>query len=314
MTKKLSLFLALALGSIALLVFYDLHFEILWYSLELRSIKVASIIISGISIAVATVVFQTIFNNRILTPSMIGLNSVYVLFNTLAIVFFGTAFTSEASIYLSFFSSVFCMMAFSVVLYYLIFVRLQASLYIVALVGIVMGGFLDSFSLVARVFIDPDEYLSVQDTMFASFNNVNSELLAITAVILVAITTYLFRQRKTLDLLTLGKDGAINLGVDYKAEVKKNMLLVCTLIALSTALVGPISFLGFLVVNMAKTYLSTFRHSYLFIGSSLLAVFTLAFGQFVVEHVFAYGIPVATFIYLVGGIFFIFALLKDNLQ
>ena len=54
-----------------------------------RTIKIFAMVLTGVAIAFSTVVFQTITNNKILTPSIIGLDSLYMLIQTLVIFIFG---------------------------------------------------------------------------------------------------------------------------------------------------------------------------------------------------------------------------------
>ena len=52
------------------------------YALPRRGIKVLAMAITGVAIAYSTVIFQTITHNRILTPSIMGLDSLYLLLQT----------------------------------------------------------------------------------------------------------------------------------------------------------------------------------------------------------------------------------------
>ena len=55
------------------------------YALPRRGIKVLAMAITGVAIAYSTVIFQTITHNRILTPSIMGLDSLYLLLQTVVI-------------------------------------------------------------------------------------------------------------------------------------------------------------------------------------------------------------------------------------
>src|SRR5699024_9085646 len=164
------------------------------------------------------------------------------------------------------------------------------------------------------VLIDPNEFMVAQDRMFASVNNVNTDLVYLSAGIVVLVTLYFLRFYKYLDVLALGKDQAINLGVPYDKVVKHLLVIVAVLISIATALIGPITFLGLLVVNVAYEFLKTYRHFYLIFGSVFISIIALLGGQFIVEKVFTFQTTLSVIINFIGGVYFIYLLLTYNQQ
>jgi iron complex transport system permease protein len=114
-----------------------------------------------------------------------------------------------------------------------------------------------------QVLIDPNELLIVQDRMFASFNNVNTDILTVAIILFLLVTFYFWKYLKYLGVLSLGRDHAVNLGVAYDHVVKRLLIVVAILVSISTALVGPILFPGLLVANVAYEFLKTHKHSYI---------------------------------------------------
>jgi iron complex transport system permease protein len=308
---KTWLLAALSVIFICLFLFTDITGN--WeYILERRTYKVAAIILTGVSIALATVVFQTITQNRILTPSILGLDSLYMLINTFIIFVFGSTRLTSTDKNIQFIVIVAIMILFSGLLYKLLFKRNEQNIYFLLLIGFIIGTFFDSFSSFMQVLIDPNEFQIVQDRMFASFNNINTDVLLL-ATILIILTLILFlRFFKYLDVLALGRDHAINLGVDFDYVVKRLLVIVAILISISTALVGPITFLGLLVSNLAYEFLKTYRHFYLLLGASLISVVALVGGQLVVERIFTFSTTLSVIINFIGGVYFIYLLLKEN--
>lgn len=150
------------------------------YILPRRIYKVLAIMLTGASIAFATVVFQTITNNRILTPSVLGLDSLYMLIQTVIIFAFGSANLTIANKQINFLLSVGLMILFMGVFYKILFKREGQTIYFLLLVGLIFGTLFNSLSSFMQVLIDPNEFLIVQDKMFASFNNIHTDLLIIT--------------------------------------------------------------------------------------------------------------------------------------
>ena len=282
------------------------------YVLPRRAVKIAAIILTGAAIAFATMVFQTVTNNRILTPSIIGLDSLYVLIQTLLVFVFGQVSVRWLTPQANFVLSVVLMVLFSSLLYKFLFRREGNAIYFLLLVGIICGTFFGSISTFMQVLIDPNEFLLIQDRMFASFNNVRTELLLVAVLLMAAVSCYIARYMKYLDVLSLGKEHALNLGVPYDAIVKRLLMVVAILISIATALVGPITFLGLLVANLAHQLMGTYRHRFLIPASMLISIVALVGGQLIVERVFTFSTTVSVIINLVGGVYFLYLLLREN--
>lgn len=309
--KKTIILTGVALLSILLYIFYQLTGNI-GYILPKRIIKVVAIVLTGGSIAIATTLFMTITNNRILTPSIMGIDSLYLLTQTFIIYIFGSQSLIMMNSNLNYLLSIGVMVLFSLLFYRLLFRGEDNNIYFLLLVGMILGTFFSSFTSFMQVLIDPNEFMVAQDKMFASVNNVNTSLVYLSIVLVSIVLVYFIRFYKYLDVLALGKDHATNLGVPYDYVVKRLLIIVAILISISTALIGPITFLGLLVVNIAHEFMKTYRHSYIIYGSVLLSIIALVGGQFIVERVFVFQTTVSVIINFVGGIYFIYLLLKEN--
>lgn len=304
------------IGSFALIfcilyLFQDLNgsFD---YALPRRAIKLAAMVITGVAIAYSTVIFQTITHNRILTPTIMGFDSLYLLLQTVIIFGLGSSHVLIANKQANFIISVGAMIVFALVLYRFLFRSGQRPIYFLLLVGIIVGTFFDSISTFLQVLIDPNEFLIVQDKMFASFNNVQGDLVWWAIIIVVLAMVIGWRTLDDLDVLSLGKDVAINLGVNYDSVVRKVLIISSVLIAVATALVGPIMFFGLIVANLSYQLFNTYKHNVLIIGASVLSIFALVGGQWVVERLFTFSTTLSVIINFVGGIYFIYLLLKES--
>ncbi|WP_202080934.1 iron chelate uptake ABC transporter family permease subunit [Caldalkalibacillus salinus] len=308
---KLIILASLAVLLSALFVFYNLGGN--WgYILPRRGMKVLAIVVTGAAIACSTVVFQTITNNRILTPSIIGLDSLYVLIQTFFIFVFGSASVVVSDQNINFALSVTLMILFAGLFYKLLFGNEGRNIYFLLLVGIVLGTLFGSISTFMQVLIDPNEFFVVQDRMFASFNNVNTDILLFSMMMFIGVAAYFWKFLKYLDVLALGRDEAVNLGVDYEYIVKRLLVLIAILISIATALVGPITFLGLLVANVTYEFLRTYKHAYLLWGAMFISVISLIGGQFLVERVFTFSTTINVIINFIGGVYFIYLLLRGN--
>ncbi|MFD2044296.1 iron chelate uptake ABC transporter family permease subunit [Ornithinibacillus salinisoli] len=310
--KKKTIILAVITIIIALLyIFYDLRGNI-GYILPRRVIKVVAIILTGGAIAFSTTIFMTITNNRILTPSVLGLDSLYLLVQTFIIFIFGANSLVMMNSNMNYLVSIGIMVLFSLLLYRFLFRGEKTNIYFLLLIGMILGTFFGSFTDFMQVLIDPNEFMIAQDRMFASINNVNTDLVYISIIIILGTLIYFIQFYKYLDVMALGKDEAINLGVPYDYIVKRLLIIVAILISVSTALIGPITFLGLLVVNLSYELMKTYRHFYVILGSVFISIIALLGGQFVVEKIFTFSTPISVIINFVGGVYFIYLLLKEN--
>lgn len=299
----------IAAGCVALYLFHDLNgsFD---YALPRRVVKVIAMVLTGLTIAYATVVFQTITQNKILTPSIMGLDSLYLLLQTLIIFFLGSGHMMAVNKQVNFLISVAVMIIFALLLYRFLFKKGGQQIYFLLLVGIIVGTFFSSISTFLQVLIDPNEFQIVQDRMFASFNNINSDLVWMSIVIVAIVMIYAWRFVKYLDVLSLGRETAINLGVPYDSIVKQMLIIVAVFISISTALVGPITFFGLIVANLSYQFFKTYKHRTLISGAIVMSIIALVGGQWVVERVFTFSTTLSVIINFVGGVYFIYLLLK----
>lgn len=308
---KLALLTAVAGVLIATYLFIDIGSS--WeYVLPRRSKKVLAMIITGAAIAFSTVVFQTITNNKILTPSIIGLDSLYLLIQTVIVFAFGSLTLLTMNKQVHFLISVGLMVLFAGVLYRLLFRGEGRNVFFLLLVGIIFGTFFSSISSFMQMLIDPNEFQIVQDRMFASINNVNDDILIISIIAMGAVTAYYWRFNKYLDIISLGREHAVNLGVSYDYVIKRLLIIIAILTSIATGLVGPITFLGLIVANVAYQSLLTYQHRIIIPGAILISIIALVGGQLVVERLFTFSTTLSVIVNFIGGVYFIYLLLKEN--
>lgn len=310
-STKLIILTVIAIICILLYGFYDIKggFD---YAFPRRMMRVGAMVITGFAIAYSTVVFQTITHNRILTPSVMGIDSMFEVVQTLIFFFAGSVSIWVVNQYLNFAVSIVAMVLFALILYRFLFRADKHPIYLLLLIGMILGTFLGSLVSFLQVLIDPVEYLSLQSRLFASFTNIKVELLYISIGILLLAFAYGYRIMGQLDVMSLGRENAINLGINYDRLVLNVLILSSVLIATSTALVGPITFFGLIVANLSYQFLVTYKHSILILGAGLISVIALVGGQFIVEHIFEMNTTLSVIINFVGGIYFIYLLLKES--
>lgn len=282
------------------------------FIIPFRGRKLLALGLVAYSVALSTVLFQTVTNNRILTPSIMGFDALYVLLKTGVVFFLGVGALTSIDAQVQFGIEIVVMLVFSGLLFRWLFLGEERSLTLLVLVGIVFGILFRSLSQLMQRMLDPNAFQVLQDSFFASFATVDTTLLAIGIGIAALVSVIAFRIGHTFDILSLGRAQAINLGVDYRRTVMIILMLVAVLIAVSTALVGPITFFGLLVASLAHSLLGTSRHRYVLPAAVLLAITCLVGGQTVLERVFAFDTALSIIIEFLGGIVFIILVLRRS--
>jgi iron complex transport system permease protein len=310
--KILILLGVVSLLSISLFLFQGLDANNFDFAFPRRMRKVGAMILVSICIGYSSTVFQTITENRILTPSVMGLDSLYLFIQTLVTFLFGAKKLALMDSTIHFGISVCTMMLASWLIYKLVFTGENSNVYVLVLVGMIMGTFFQGISSFLQLVIDPNEFAILQGKMFATFQNVNEKLLIVSALITLAIIIFSKKDVARFDVLGLGRDASISLGIEYRSLLRRSLLIISVMVSVSTVLVGPVTFLGILLVSLSREILKTYRHSYMITGSILIGIIALPIGQLLSERVFSGKATLSVILNFVGGIYFIYILLKES--
>lgn len=312
---KLIVIALIAIIIVAAFLFIGVKFhnhKLLRYAMKLRIPKVIAMIITAFAIGAATIIFQSVINNTIVTPCLLGMNALYTLIHTSVVFVLGSGSILFTNDNLSFLVDLVLMGIIATVVYSWLFKMTGHNVLYVLLVGTVLTSFFSSIQSTLTRVMDPNEYDTLLTSLVASFSNINSGIIIFSVIILALIVVIFRKEFALLDVITLGKEQAINLGVDYDRCIRRLLLAITLCIAVATAMVGPISFLGLIIANISRQLLKTYRHTQLIAGAALVGVIALIGGQFIVERVFVYSIPISVFITVAGGIYFLYLILKGS--
>lgn len=313
--RKLLVLCALVLLAAAAYMTLDVKFgndRLVAFALKLRAPKLAAMAVSAFAIGAASLVFQSIINNTIVTPCLLGMNSLYTLIHTAVVFVAGTGSWLALNANASFAVDLVIMGVTATFIYGYLFRLTNYNVLYVLLIGTVLSSFFSSIQSTLTRVMDPNEYDTLLSSLVASFSNINTEVIVFSIVVLAVVAFALRADLARLDVITLGKEQAINLGVDFDRSVRRLLLGVTLYIAVATAMVGPISFLGLIIANLARQLLKTYRHTQLIAGTVLFGMLVLIAGQLLVEHVFNYVIPISVFITIGGGAYFLYLLLTTR--
>ena len=279
------------------------------YILGLRLPTLVCMVIAAVAIGAATLIFQSIVNNQIVTPALLGMNSIYTFLHTAVVFVVGTGSPLYLNPNLSFCVDLITMGIVATLVYWYLFKKTGHNILYIMLIGTVLSSFFGSIQSSMIRIMEPDEYDTLLTTLVADFNNVNGEIITIAIVCLLLIGIFLIPDLRQLDVIAMGRNQAINLGVDYDHAIRRLLFGVVLCVAVATATIGPVSFLGLIVANLSRQIMKTYKHTHLILGASLLGMIALVGGQMVSQHIFHFTVPVSTFVTIGGGIYFLYLLL-----
>ena len=286
------LWVAFALLLVSCVLFMTLNVKGDWdFVLHLRLTKLAALLMVAYAVGVSTQLFQTLTNNPILTPSILGFDSLYVFLQTLLVFTLGGVGYASLPLTGKFGFELVVMMGGSLLLFYTL---------------IKQGG-----RDLSRM-IDPEEFTAAQANMFATFNTVHSELLGIGAVVLLISAAVIWRERHRLDVYLLGRNQAINLGINYTRNTLWLLLWIAALVATATAVVGPVSFFGLLVAALANHFSPSVKHSVRLPMTFCVGSILLVGGQTIFEHFLGMQAVLSVVVEFAGGLVFLYLVLKKK--
>ncbi len=280
------------------------------FALSLRVPRLIGLILVGVSVAVSTVLFQTITRNQILTPSIMGFDALYILIVSIGVFVLGGVGFATLSDVMRFGINLVALVGVAVILFGTLLGQARQDIMRMILTGIILGLFFRSLSSLLMRLTDPNEYTYVQAYSYARFNRFEDSLLTISALLLGLCLIAVWRLRLHLDVMALGYEAAVNLGLNMRRDQIIGLCLVAVMVAVATALVGPVAFLGLLVVSLTRSLIADDRHAILLPCSALVSCVVLVSGQTLLERVLGLVTPLTVIIDLVGGTVFLWLIYR----
>ncbi|MCL2195083.1 MAG: iron chelate uptake ABC transporter family permease subunit [Oscillospiraceae bacterium] len=270
-----------------------------------------AMVASAVVLAVVSLSFQTITQSRVLTPSMIGFDSVFVGTQTALVFIFGASHVLFANPLVNFLVSAGVMIAISFFMFGFILRSSRNNIVFLLMFGLVLSGIISSGTRYLQIIMNQSEFFQVQAATSVNINNISADLVwYVLPIMAVVVALTLMRHRK-FNVMSLGPQQAKGLGLAYEKELNINLVLIAVGMSVATALIGSLTFLGLLAVNAARELLKTYKHMPLFICSAMVAAFALVAGQGVMELIRG-AIPVTAIINLVGCSYIFYLILKEN--
>jgi iron complex transport system permease protein len=234
--------------------------------------RVMTAILTGVSLSIAGLLMQTLFQNPLAGPYVLGINSGASLMVALSTMTGVTFFTSDVDMVTAALLGALASGLF--ILFCSLYVKNKVSL---LLVGIMFGSFAGALVSVVQSYSSPDDLKLFMLWSFGSLQNVEmAQLPVFIAVVSVGVILTLCII-KPLNLLVLGDSSASFLGVNVKLVRFSIIFITAILTGVSTAYCGPIAFVGLIIPNITKMIYKTTNHFHLLIGTLLLGALMIVF-------------------------------------
>lgn len=282
------------------------------FVLSFRGTKLLALLVVGAAIAVSTVLFQTITANRILTPSIMGFDALFLLFQAGLVFVLGGFGVTQLSSGVRFGMEFALLMGAALLLFGTLIGAARHDIHRLVLTGIIFGVLFRSLTSFIERLIDPNEFAVVQSSSFASFNSFDADLLRYCVPLCVLGIAAAWHYRRELDVIALGRDHAVNLGLNHKRAVLIILTIIALLVSVSTALAGPVTFFGLLVASLAHLVVRSHRHALLLPAASLCAGIVLIGGQAITERILALSVPLSVAVEFLGGLVFLTLILRGT--
>jgi iron complex transport system permease protein len=282
------------------------------YVIPKRLARLAAMCVGGVCVAWSSIIFQTLTGNRILTPAIMGYEAVYLLFQAVLVLALGTSSLVLVASLGNFMLSVLLMLGYSWAIQRWLLRDGKHNVYFLLLLGLVLSMVIGTLTQFVQLKVSPGEFSILLGFGQASFGRVQPQQLAYSALLVAALCVLAARSLPTLDVLALGRDQALSLGVDYPRSVRRQLALVAALVAVSTALLGPTAFMGVFVANTTYAVARTFRHRVTLPLGSAIAIAIFIAAQLLVEHVFNYKTTVSILVNLLCGAYFLALMVRTR--
>ncbi|MFT0869071.1 iron chelate uptake ABC transporter family permease subunit [Pseudomonas sp. CAM1A] len=282
------------------------------YVIPKRLVRLGAIVVAGVCIALSSVIFQTLAGNRVLTPAIMGYEGIYLLFQAVLVLWLGTASVALLGAQGNALLSIALMLGYSWLLQRWLLRESRGDVYRLLLLGLVLTMVLGTFTQFIQLKTSPGEFSILQSLGYTSFNRAQPTQVLYSGLLVAVVALLVARSTRVLDVLALGRDQAIALGLDHGRCLRLQMALIAVLVAVSTSLVGPTAFMGVFVANIAYALARSARHQVTLPLACAVAIGMFLLAQLLVEHLFNYRTSVSILVNLVCGAYFLALMVRTR--
>jgi iron complex transport system permease protein len=279
---------------------------------EFRLPRMILAILIGAGLAVSGAILQSITQNELAEPGIIGINAGAGL----AVVMFifltgGTMETlNELSIFILPFIA-FIGATTSALLIYIFAWKNGVSPLRLILVGIAINAIISALLIVMQLGMENRDFMKALVWISGSIWTANWEYVLATLPWILILIPFIIYKSRYLNILQLGDQLSIGLGLDVEKERRKFILLSVALAGSSVAVGGGITFLGLVAPHIARKIVGP-QHERFILTSALLGALILLFADMIGRVIFMPSeLPVGIVVSCLGAPYFLYLLMKN---
>ena len=235
---------------------------------EIRLPRILMAIISGAALSIAGMLMQTLFQNPLAGPYVLGINSGSSLTVALGLLSGMQFFNSELGLIGSALLGAFIFGLF--ILFTASFIRNQIGL---LLFGVMLGSFVAAIITILEASSQAQSLKAFALWSMGSLNGVSIEQLPLISFVFIVGCIGTLLIVKPLNVLVLGEDECRLMGYNLKSLRLAIIFITALFTGLITAFCGPIAFVGLAVPNLTRMLFKTQNHLLLLLANMLFGAF-----------------------------------------
>ena len=284
------------------------------FILQRRFLKLLVMVIVSCAIPISTISFQTVVQNRFLTPGVLGIESLFVFIQSGLYYFESLVGVKVEQSVIIYSGTIAIQIGLLLLLMNASKGMMLSNFKVLLLLTMAFSMLLRNASTFLQVLMDPNEFDKLQSSLYPSFQKMNAQpmMIGVAIGLFVLLMMVFYRLRHQLDALHLGVDSAKMLGINTKRLSNVVIVVVIIMTSLSTILVGPLQFLGFMIANLTYQLTKEYKHGVLWLFSAVLGLVIVLAAQLIVERIFLLTIPISVFIEGIGGVLYLILLVKGE--
>jgi iron complex transport system permease protein len=273
---------------------------------EFRIPRAIIAVIAGAGLSIAGMFMQTLFNNPLAGPYVLGINTGSSLFVACSMMTGLSFLQSDLGIITS--ALLGALFFGFIILFFSFFTRQHVTL---LLVGLMLGSFTGAIISVLQTMSSAQELKAFTIWTMGSLQQVQLEQLPIVALLFIVGCIGSLFLIKPMNALVLGEKSTVLLGINIQLVRVLTIVITAVLTGIVTAFCGPIAFVGLAVPNLTKTIFRTQNHLILLLGNFIIgALFLLLCDSIIQLLEGTIQLPINAFTSLVGAPFIIYIVLK----
>ncbi len=278
---------------------------------EFRLPRMVIALLIGAALAVSGAILQSVSQNELADPGILGINTGAGLAVVIFIYFFQGSLVGLGS--LSIFIMPFFALIGAVFAAFLIYVfawKKGITPVRLILVGIGINAAFSALLIVIQLRMEPNDFMQATIWLTGSiWGTTWSYVWAILPWVLILIPIAFYKAR-TLNVMQIGTQSAVSLGVPIEKERRTLLLVAVSLAAAGVAVGGGIAFLGLVAPHIARRLVGP-KHQVMIPTAALIGALLLLVADMIGRNLLAPSeIPVGIIIAILGAPYFLYLLMR----